>query len=190
MPRPRKPANTRQNRATKDLGKSKPGVGLAPNGVSKAPSAMPFEADPKWLMATREDWLALWKSELSSEITVTDYPALLRLFGWRDEQRRCRKRASHCRKEAEKNPFIEGSKGQPVLNPMFDIASKDESMAIAIEAKVVALEDRLAMSPKARLNIGVTQQRGVSLTAQNQALAWAISEGIKNGAKKDPRSAG
>lgn len=184
MPRPRKAPELRQNRATKDLASVDSGSSVvvhAPFGVPEVPAP-----DSGWLKATVEAWDDLWASPLASEIKGTDMPALRRCFEWRDEQVRCRRRAKALRKLATGEPMVPGSKGQPVANPLFDVAKAADDEALAIETRIVALEDRLALSPKARLTLGVTVQKGVSLQQQNALIAEAIREEIAGA--PDPRS--
>lgn len=179
MPRERKPAERRQNRSTRDL-----------EPVDTTVITGNFAPAPlnSWLKDTADQWSDLWMSDLSSQIRNTDHPALIRLFDWRDEQARCRKRAKAARKVAESEPTVEGSKGQPVANPMWDVAKSQDDLALQIETRIVALEDRLALSPKARLAIGVTQQKGQSLAMANAQIAAAIEKEMR--AATDPRSIG
>lgn len=177
VPRERKPPERRQNRATKDL------PVLA--AVVDLPSAGP-DPDTAWLEVTKTQWSELWASPLASELKGTDMPGLYRCFEWRDEQRRCRLRAKALRKQADAAPLVDGSKGQPVPNGLYDIAQAQDAEALAIESRIVALEDRLALSPKARLSLGVTVAKGVSLQAQNAQIARAIQEAMRDA--PDPRA--
>lgn len=183
MPRERKPAAQRQNRATKDLEPIEATVvALVPSG---SPAALP-DADPSWLAETKREWVAVHQSVLAGYINETDVPSLRRCMVWRDEQRRCMKRAKAYRKAAEENPIVEGSMGQVKASPMFELAAKEDDRALVIESKIVALEDRLALSPKARLALGVTEQKGHNLAAQNAILATEIRKAMNDA--PDPRA--
>lgn len=81
---------------------------------------------------------------------------------------------------------MDGSQGQPVKNPLFGVVASATQEALAIESRIVALEDRLALSPKARLTIGVTQQKGQSLAMANAEIARAIQEAMHD--ETDPRA--
>lgn len=183
MPRERKPAAQRQNRSTKDLEPVEATVvTLVP---ASSPANLP-EADSSWLAETKREWDAVHQSVLAGYINETDVPGLRRCMQWRDEQRRCMKRARTYRKLAEETPMVEGSTGQLKASPMFELANKEDDRALVIEAKIVALEDRLALSPKARLALGVTEQKGHNLAAQNTLLAQAIAEAMNDA--PDPRA--
>lgn len=174
MPTPRKPADRRQNRATSDL---------AP--VSTLTPTTP-DPDSGWLAETKRQWADLWASALADYVQSTDEPGLRRCFMWRDELVRCQRKARALRKLAEKEPLVLGSMGQPTANPMFAVANQLDDRALSIESKIVALEDRLALSPKARLALGVTEQKGMNLAAQNAAIAAALQEATTSAS--DPRA--
>lgn len=170
----RKPAGRRQNRVTKDL-----------TPVPSVPVEVP-KPSSTWLKITRDGWEELWSSDLASQILPTDRPALTRLYDWRDELERTRRQMRVMTREASKEPLVEGSQGQPVRNPMFQVLDVLMRSALAIEARIVALEDRLGLSPKARLGLGVTQQKGQSLAMQNARIAEALQEAMSD--TNDPRA--
>lgn len=175
MAPPRKTAERRQNRATKDL------VVVAGVAPIKTPPAV-----AGWLAETKREWGELWSSNLAGRIEPTDHPAVRRLFGWRDKQIRAERRATALRKVAAKEPLVEGSKGQLVANPMWGAADAADAEALHIETRIVALEDRLGLSPKARLALGLTEQKGMNLAGQNARLAMAIQEAMQSA--EDPRA--
>lgn len=128
---PRKEPERRQNRTTRDLG-------LVPQS---APVAVP--AAPSGLLkATRDRWATFWQSKAASLVMDADMPALERLFQLLDERERCQKSANGGR-------LVEGSQGQPVLNPLY------KHLAV-IDAEIRQLEDRFGLTPMARLKLGVT----------------------------------
>ncbi len=94
-----------------------------------------------WRKPTKDAWVEYWSSEVSGAAESVDLSALRRLFTMRDMQAACWARY-------EKDPYVDGSKGQPVANPSLDDALK-------LERAIVALEDRLGLSPKARANLSM-----------------------------------
>lgn len=95
----------------------------------------------EWLAATKTSWAAFWADEVAEAVRPADQSVLERLFTLRDMQSRALARW-------KKNPFVDGSQGQPVANPAF-------AEAMTLEKAVVALEDRFGGSPKARANLGL-----------------------------------
>lgn len=176
MPPARKSPERRQRRNTPELG----AVTVLPSGGSVRPVA-----SPDWLPETVAEWEALWSSDLVSVIQSTDHPAISRLFDWRDRLTRTLRLEQALRDQAIESPFVDGSKGQPVANPLFASAEQAGSKALQIEARIVALEDRLGLSPRARLGLGVTQQQGINLAGQNSKMAAALQEAMRG---IDPRS--
>lgn len=176
---PRKSPERRQGRGTRDLA-------IVADVVPEVLADGIPEPDREWLPETRSEWAELWRSDLSRRIEPVDGPAVRRLFEWRDEQTRARRRAKVLRSEAEKEATVVGSKGQPVANPLFSTADAADAQALAIETRIVALEDRIGLSPKARLNLGVTEQHGMNLAARNAQIAAAIREAMSSAT--DPRA--
>lgn len=179
MAPPRKPPERRQRRGTSDL------QVVAEVVPTVLVDGVP-EPDREWLPEVAAEWTELWRSDLARRVEVVDHPAVRRLFEWRDEQYRARRRAKVLRAEAEKEATVVGSKGQPVANPLFATADAADAQALAIETRIVALEDRIGLSPKARLALGVTEQQGMNLAARNAQIAAAIREAM-HGAS-DPRA--
>ncbi len=96
---------------------------------------------PKLLKPIREAWDQFWASDLAQVVTDPDRPVVFRMFSLRNDQERALRRY-------RSNPYITGSQGQPVQNPAFQ-------EAMALERQVLALEDRLGLSPKARAQLGI-----------------------------------
>jgi len=145
---PKKPAARRQRRNRTDI------------GLVEAPSpARPMPVpDRAWLKQTKERWAGFWGSDLSSVVEpATDTAALRRLFTYYDELDRATR-------AVRRERFVEGSQGQPRLNPAAKYVSE-------LEGAVRALEDRFGLTPKARLQLGVefaTAQR--SLKKMNASM--------------------
>ena len=174
---PKKPSDRRQGHGTADL---------TPVRSLPATERSVPHPDAGWLAETRRQWADLWASPLADYLRETDEAAVRRCFMWRDELARCQRKARAARREAEKEPLVLGSKEQLVANPMFSVADRFDDRALVIESKIVALEDRLALSPKARLALGVTEQKGVNLAAQNAQIAAALAKAVTDA--PDPRA--
>jgi len=80
--------------------------------------------------------------------------ALYRLFDLYDERERIRT-------ATWAGPMVEGSRGQPRMNPLLRLRT-------VIDKQMLTLEDRFGMSPKARLALGIAvNQPEWSLEALN-----------------------
>lgn len=108
--------------------------------------------------ATIEVWDRFWRSDVAEVVDLeSDMTAVLRWIELVDE--RARAFAAY-RKES----LVEGSQGQAVLNPMWQVVK-------ACDAELTRLEDRLGMTPKARLQLGIDfAQAGTALHRLNQEL--------------------
>jgi P27 family predicted phage terminase small subunit len=132
MAPPKKRPARRQRRNRTD-------IGLVEAVAPQVPAPPP---DRAWLKGTRERWAGFWRSDLSSVVEAdTDTAALRRLFTYYDELDRATR-------AVRRERFVEGSQGQPRLNP----AAK---YVLELEGSVRALEDRFGLTPKARLQLGV-----------------------------------
>jgi hypothetical protein len=192
MAPPRKPRERRQRRGTKDLddqpvaavevveSPSSPAKGGAP--IALAPS----RPDRGWLKTTKDDWDEYWSSDIARHLTETDRPALKRLFRLRDQLVRAQTNAVKLRKQAMAQPTVLGSMGQTVANPLFRAADSASAEALALEPRIVALEDRLGLSPRARLALGIAEATGHNLAGQNQLMVGQLLEALS---AHDPRSA-
>jgi P27 family predicted phage terminase small subunit len=128
----RKPADRRQRRNTPD-------IGLVP--IPRSSGSAP-KADTDWLAQTKERWVSFWGSSIAGVTERdTDLPALTRLFGYYDELERSTRALRQQR-------FVEGSQGQPRLNPAAKYIGE-------LEGSIRQLEDRFGLTPKARLGLGV-----------------------------------
>jgi P27 family predicted phage terminase small subunit len=148
VPPLRKPAGERQNRITKDV------VVPLKGAVSVAP-----EVDASWRGGTRERWVEFWGSKLAANVEVSDHGALRRLFRLYDEIDRMWEAIE------ETGRVVEGSQGQPRPNPLF-------KQVETFQAEARNLEDRFGLSPKSRLQLGITfADAHLSLAALNERLA-------------------
>lgn len=129
---PKKPAERRQNRATKDVG-----VLEALGDVE-----VPAPARGKLLASTTKAWKVFWATEVAQLVTPADRMALDRLFRMYDMRERMERAFLAM-------PFTVGSTGQIVAHP----ASKEVA---SLDGRILALEDRFGITPAARLKLGIT----------------------------------
>ena len=94
------------------------------------------------LVYTREAWECYWSSSLPQLLTEADRPALIRLFDLYDQRERI-SRVFH------REPFSTGSTGQKIVNP----AARELA---SLDGRIIALEDRFAITPLARMKLGIT----------------------------------
>lgn len=129
---PRKPADRRQGRGTRDLE-------LVAGAVEAPPPPHPPGRD--LLGSTVEAWNALWSSDLATLVKPVDLPPLGRLFRLYDLRERLERTYLQ-------DPFVAGSTGQLVMHP----AAKEVA---SIDARIDKLEARFGITPKGRLELGI-----------------------------------
>lgn len=110
------------------------------------------------LKVTVEAWDRLWSSDVVSVVDLkSDHEAVVRWASLLDE----RERAFRAFRTER---LVGGSQGQPVLNPLWTVVRTCDS-------ELRALEDRIGLSPKARLQLGITYGEAVkSLDELNQLM--------------------
>ena len=151
MPRLPKPRPLRQNTERRDIG-----MIALDGGLLAAP-----DATVGWLTTTKTDWASFWTSPLvAALLPVTDEPSIRRLFGLRDERERMMRVVRRAR-------VVLGSRGQPRANPLYDRIG-------AFDAEIRQLEDRVGLSPRSRLALGISLGKAqASLADINAGLADA-----------------
>ena len=133
---PRKPESRRQRWAGPKV-LTLPSAGVA--GVQKIDTPV---VPAGLLKKTRVAWDRFWASDVSQAFDAgSDLPMLERLFQLRDDRERAHR-------AYRKDPLIQGSQGQSVLNPMAQVVKTCDS-------EIRALEDRLGLNPQARLRLGI-----------------------------------
>jgi P27 family predicted phage terminase small subunit len=143
-----KPAERRQRRNRPAL-VSLPMAGSVPSFAPDPPHGL--------LLASVAAWSALWSSPVASTYLPSDLPALRRLFELLDE----RERAFSVARDGR---LTEGSKGQPVLNPLLAYVGD-------LATEIRALEDRFGLTPRARMQLGIAfGEAHRSLDALNAAF--------------------
>lgn len=149
MPRSPKPIHLRQNRERRDLGVIQGGADLE---VPQSPKGM--------LAVSKQSWLRFWESDLGRSPAIkrdTDLSVIQRLWGLYDERERAYR-------EYKKARLVKGSQGQMVMNPLGRIWT-------ALDPSILALEDRIGLSPMARLKLGITfGQAHASLEEMNRRM--------------------
>ncbi len=115
------------------------------------------EPDAKWLVGTKREWAAFFASDQAASLDGATLPGVVRMFAMRDLQSRAWARY-------KKQPYVDGSQGQPVANPAFDEAMK-------LERAIVALEDRYGVSLKALANLGVAVGQAQITAAELNRMA-------------------
>jgi P27 family predicted phage terminase small subunit len=128
----------RRQRRNERTSTERAGVGLVALEGGKVEAPPPA---PGLLKASRASWERFWSSPLAPLTIPADLPALERLWSLYDERARAYRGYRHER-------LVEGSQGQPVLNPL-------AAAMKAMDAEIRALEDRFGLTPMARLRLGV-----------------------------------
>lgn len=148
----RKPPGKRQGRGTSD-------AKLLP--IQGGKPAVP--APPERLRAdVAARWESFWSSDLARLVETSDHDALSRLFRLYDEIERLWDAIEATGR------VVEGSQGQPRPNPLF-------KQIEGFQAEARQLEDRFGLSPKARLQLGITfAESHRSLSDLNRQLADAV----------------
>ena len=96
-------------------------------------------------------WREIWTTDVSKAIEASDHYALRRWIEAVDERERYLE-------AARDNPTVEGSKGQPVVNPLLKLAR-------AAEDRIEHFEQQFGMTPKARADLGLAAGNA-ALTAE------------------------
>lgn len=133
----RKTAGQRQRRNTRDVGEL-----TKIDGGEPAPPC-PRPAKGSLLKVTQEMWAEYWGSPVADLVDRrSDLPALRRLFLLYDERERALR-------SYQAQRHSKGSTGQLIVNPFAkEVASLD--------GRIASLEDRFGLTPKARLDLGVS----------------------------------
>ena len=118
-------------------------------GVVARPVAFKAPACPERLggkpplEGTVEAWDRVWRSDVISVVDLqSDLETFVRWASLLDERERALRAFRRKR-------IVEGSQGQPTLSPLWQVVQ-------ACDKELRALEDRIGLSPKARLQLGIT----------------------------------
>jgi len=145
--RPRKAVTERQ-------GRRPPLVALARQDL---PAVLP-SPPPRLLRSTRQLWQSLWLSPLAQVWDpVTDRLAVEELVRLVDERERAWR-------AFRRERIVPGSEGQPRLNPLWKLIQETT-------AQITQLSDRLGLTPRARLQLGITfSQAAMGIAELNRML--------------------
>ena len=124
--------------------RERPRLGLEVH-TGEVPAIRPeIPVTPKSLLkVTKERWATYWNSDVAIVATEADYPTVERLHRRYDERERA------FREVRKAGRLAIGSQGQQVLHPLLKYIDQ-------CEQEIRALEDRLGLSPHARLRMGAT----------------------------------
>lgn len=113
---------------------------------------------PRLLRSSREIWVQLWSSPLADVWDpVTDRLAVEELVRLVDERERAWR-------AFRRERLVPGSQGQPRLNPLWRLIQETT-------AQITQLSDRLGLTPRARLQLGVTfSQAAMGIAELNRML--------------------
>lgn len=126
------------------------------------------------LKTTVEAWELLWSSGVASVLELdSDIESVVRWASLLDERARAFEAYRSCR-------IVEGGNGQPVLSPYWKVVQN-------CDAELRALEDRIGLSPQARLRLGITYaDAATSLDGLNKLMERDADED-EAGTEADPR---
>jgi hypothetical protein len=158
MPGPPPKAATRRQRSRRDIGTDI----AAPRHPGRAP------AMPRGLCRPAQTaWSAYWEDVVSGVTRLSDAPLVQR---WARNLDRYHRLLA----EADANPVVGGSMGQPRANPIYNLVLK-------IEQSIKEDEQQLGIGPLNRLRLGVA----LSESAKSLADLNAEAENAEN---EDPRA--
>lgn len=159
----RKPAERRQGRGTDDVG------AVETTAPRKIPPA-PHPSGRKLLASTVTAWTTFWQSKMATLVEPADQLALARLFRMYDLRERMERTLLA-------KPFVEGSTGQIVVHP----AAKEVA---SLDARIDKLEPRFGLTPKGRLELGITFGAAV---ASLEEINRGFDEDDGTDQEEDPR---
>lgn len=116
----------------------------------------------------KEAWTTYWTSPMAQVATDADKQALTRYCKALDE-------LATAQREMGRQRLVEGSQGQPRLNPLAAWIQSRESV-------ITQLEDRLGLTPLARMRLGIaTGEAHRSLAEMNQRMTAEAIEAVDSG---------
>lgn len=139
---PRKPPDRRQGRGTNDAEVAPATAGAPWRYGRHRPPPPPHLPKQKLLAQTVTSWKTFWDSELAQLVLPADLPALQRLFRMYDARERLERTFMS-------KPFVDGSTGQLVAHPAAKVVA-------SLDTAIDRLEPRFGITPKGRLELGVT----------------------------------
>ncbi len=113
--------------------------------------------NPRWLKVTKDGWSAFWASGLAETVTEKDMSALVRLFDKRNLHEKLYR-------IVDKNLFIDGSRGQAVINPAM--------AALNVTATEIRQSER---------EFGLTPDAGARMVATAATATRSVEELVRSG---------
>ena len=121
----------------------KAGLVLAFKRPDEPPPEMPAPLSGDWRIETTSLWEAFWTSPIAQVVDrESDMPRLLRWIAYWDEWFRAM-RAFRRRR------MVEGSMGQPVINPL-------SAYIAVVEGKIERIEEKFGLTPLDRMRLGIS----------------------------------
>ena len=121
----------------------KAGLVLAFKRPDEPPPEMPAPQNGKWRPETAALWEAFWTATIAQVVDrESDMPRLLRWIAYWDEWFRSM-RAFRRRR------MVEGSMGQPAVNPL-------SAYITAVERKIESIEEKFGLTPLDRMRLGIS----------------------------------
>jgi len=121
----------------------KTGLVLAFKRPDEPPPEMPAPLNGKWRVETVTLWQAFWTAPIAQVVDrESDMPRLLRWIAYWDEWFRAM-RAFRRRR------MVEGSMGQPVINPL-------SAYIAVVEGKIERIEEKFGLTPLDRMRLGIS----------------------------------
>src|SRR3990167_390594 len=121
----------------------KAGLVLAFKRPEEPPPEMPAPLNGKWRLETAALWQAFWTAPIAQVVDrESDMPRLLRWIAYWDEWFRAM-RAFRRRR------MVEGSMGQPVINPLSNYIA-------VVEGKIERIEEKFGLTPLDRMRLGIS----------------------------------
>lgn len=171
MPANRKRPDQRQDNSTsRELASVTQIAGRAPAQISR------HKPGTGWAKSTRDQWEEFWEADVAQVLAAHHVPAVYRLFELRDAQARALR-------IYKREPMVQGSMKQPVVNPAMATVQ-------ALEKDIRALEDRLGLTPKAQANLGIKLGQASLTAAELNRMAQEDDDDDDSGSAGSSRAGG
>lgn len=169
---PPKPAHLRQRTNKRPTTRPAPHLVVVDGAKFETPEIPAKLAGQRPLKVTEQAWDGYWADPVARAAGLADMPAVVRWVTLIDELERTLR-------EYRKERLVTGSMGQVVLSPLWS-ASK------GILVEIRQLEDRLGMSPMARLRLQIDASTAAQSIDQANA-AIGFGDDIDEVDEDDPR---
>ena len=130
--------------------------------------------DRSWSAETKRWWREFWASDRGRSLPVELHPTVARLFGWYHRRELLERRVDKLfatprmvKGKPDDKLFVEGSTGQPKVNPLVGELR-------SIEAQIEAIEKRVFGDMTAATSSGGSSDPGALLEAANARFAELV----------------